>query len=121
MGVMVAFCGLECETCPIHLATLEQDEFKQRVLRESIAEQAFKLYGLQLLPKEITDCDGCRAGTGRLFSGCSNCEIKRCAAGKNIATCADCDDFACEKLREHFAREPDARRNLERLRKARKL
>ncbi|GEM_PF-4584473 len=25
MKTMIAYCGLNCETCPIHLATIEQD------------------------------------------------------------------------------------------------
>ncbi len=49
-----------------------------------------------------TDCDGCTPVAGRLFSGCSNCEIRTCAIGKKLKSCAFCSDFACEKLEKHF-------------------
>lgn len=39
MEIMLAYCGLTCDSCPIHLATLEQDKSRQQTMRESIAEQ----------------------------------------------------------------------------------
>jgi putative oxidoreductase len=30
---MIAYCGLNCQTCPIHLATLEPDEAKREAMR----------------------------------------------------------------------------------------
>jgi hypothetical protein len=44
MNEMIAFCGLDCGSCPIHLATLEQDKSQQYAMR-SIAEQLSKYYG----------------------------------------------------------------------------
>jgi hypothetical protein len=61
METMIAYCGLNCYTCPIHLATNEPDQIKQQKMRESIAELCTKQYGMNLQPEDITDCDGCRA------------------------------------------------------------
>jgi hypothetical protein len=121
METMIAYCGLTCDSCPIHLATLEQDKSRQLTIRESIAEQCSKLYGMNLQLEDITDCDGCRANTGRLFSGCSNCEIRKCAVQKNIENCAYCNDYACERLKEHFSHDSIAQNRLEEIRHANKI
>ena len=117
MEEMIAFCGLNCVTCPIHLATLEDDQKKQQSLRKSIVKLCTEQYVMNLLPEDVTDCDGCRANTGRLFSGCYNCRIRQCASNKNIESCAFCDDYACETLLEHFTHDPEARTRLDKIRK----
>jgi hypothetical protein len=118
MDTMIAYCGLTCDTCPIHLATLEQDLSVQKTMRESIAEQCSKYYGIKQQAEDISDCDGCRAGTGRLFSGCYKCELRKCAIQKNIESCAYCSDYACDKLEKHFSLDPGAQARLEQIRQA---
>jgi hypothetical protein len=88
-------------------------------MKETIAEQCFKLYGKNLQPEDITDCDGCRAATGRIFSGCLICGIRKCASKKNIVNCAYCKDYACMILKEHFILDPDAEMKLEAIRNTR--
>jgi hypothetical protein len=121
MKSMVAYCGLRCDSCPIHLATLEQDKFRQNTMRVSIAEQCSKIYGMIIQPEHINDCDGCRANDHRLFSGCLSCEIRKCASKKNIESCAYCSDYACERLKQHFLLDSTAKTRLEETRKAYKL
>ena len=41
MDTMIAYCGLNCETCPIHLATLENDLNLQLELRAEIRQCPF--------------------------------------------------------------------------------
>lgn len=118
MDNMTAYCGLNCETCPIHLATLEQDKSRQQTMRISIAKVCAEQYGMNLRPEEINDCDGCRTDTGRLFSGCLNCEIRKCASRKNLETCAQCNAYACDKLKDLFLHEPDAQIRLDKIRNA---
>jgi len=115
---MIAFCGLECDSCPIHLVTLEPDKNRQQTLRESIAEQCSKLYGMNMQPEDITDCDGCQANTGRLFSGCYDCEIRKCANQLKIEVCACCSAYICDILKKHFLLDPDAQIRLEVIRHA---
>ena len=121
MESMIAYCGLTCDSCPIHLSTLEVDKARQLTMRESIAEQCSELYGMILKPEDITDCDGCRADTGRLFSGCLNCEIRKCANQKKIESCAHCTDYACARLNEHFLLDSNAQTRLEEIRHANKI
>jgi hypothetical protein len=118
---MIAFCGLTCDSCPIHLATLEPDKSRQRQMRESIADQCNKQYGMNIFLKDITDCDGCKASTGKLFSGCLNCKIRNCAGLRNIENCAFCSNYACGILREHFLLDPDAQTRLEEIRLKNKI
>lgn len=121
METMIAYCGLTCDSCPIYLATLEQDKSRQQTLRESIADQCTKLYGMNLKPEDVTDCDGCRAKTGRIFSGCLDCGIRKCASLKNIDNCAYCDDYACNILKKHFSVDKSSQIKLEEIRKTNRL
>jgi len=115
MDAMVAYCGLSCDTCPIHLATLEEDKPRQQLMRAAIAKICAEQYGMSYRIQDITDCDGCRAGI-RLFSGCAKCEIRKCAIEHRLESCAFCDDYPCERLLKHFESDPGARARLEEMR-----
>lgn len=115
MDTTLAYCGLACNSCPIHLATLEQDGTKRRSMREGIAKVCTEKYGMDLATEDITDCDGCRAGK-RLFSGCAQCKIRKCAMDRKLENCAVCRDYACDKLLKHFEADPSARVRLETIR-----
>jgi hypothetical protein len=114
--VIISYCGLICDTCPIHLATLEQDASKQLAMRANIAQICNEKYGIYLLPADINNCDGCKANTGRLFSGCLDCEIRKCANEKNVENCAYCTNYACDKLMKMFTDEPETRQRLDEIR-----
>lgn len=96
---MISYCGLDCDTCPIHLATLETDPAKQRVMRTDIAVICNEKYGMSLGAADVNDCDGCLTETGRLFSGCLNCPVRPCAISKKVDNCRSCEDYKCEKLK----------------------
>ena len=116
MNSSLAYCGLVCETCPIHLLGQESDPNKRDAIRAEVIRVSREHYGAELLPAEINDCDGCRADTGRLFSACLNCPIRRCARDKRDETCAHCSEYSCENLERFFAVEPAARERLDRVR-----
>ena len=115
---MLAYCGLACGQCLIYLATSEQDESRQKALKISIAEECRIHYRLNLQPEDITDCDGCRSGSGRLFSGCLNYEIRKCAILRKTESCAFCPDYICDRLKKHFLLDPEAQTRLETIRKS---
>lgn len=121
METMIAYCGLLCNSCPIYLATLEQDKDRQQTMRESIAELCSKHYGMKMQSGDVNDCDGCKADTGKLFSGCLNCDIRNCAILKNIVSCAFCNDYACEKLKKHFLLDSDAQTRLEEMQQTNRI
>jgi hypothetical protein len=114
---MLAYCGLHCDTCPIHLATIEEDKEKKLQMRITVSALLGSRYGMILRPEEVPDCDGCTLETGRLFVSCTNCDVRNCARERQHDSCAYCSAFGCEKLEPVLADQPDARRELERLRR----
>ena len=104
-GEMIAYCGLNCYTCPIYLATRETDPEKQRQMREQIVIAIKKYLGEEKRLEDITDCDGCKAPGGRLYSGCQWCGIRKCAREKGLENCAYCSEYACETLSKFFESE----------------
>lgn len=111
----VAYCGLTCHSCPILLATLEGDKEKQAKMRILIAKTVRERYGTTTMPEDISDCDGCKANTGRLFSGYTGCKIRNCAQDKGCLTCAHCAEYPCDELKKFFMNEPQAKNNLDRI------
>lgn len=116
MDRLTSYCGLVCETCLIYLAAREKDGDKRYDMRARIAREIKKLYGEEYKPENISDCDGCKAESGRLFSGCKDCRIRNCAKRKGVENCAYCAEYACEKLDDIFATEPAAKARLDALR-----
>ncbi len=109
----LSYCGLICESCPIHLATIEPDKTKQTDMRAQIAKTIRDLYGTPTTVEDVTDCDGCKANTGKLFSGCSGCKMRHCAQERGYATCAECPEYPCDELARFFKSEPNAQINLD--------
>jgi hypothetical protein len=101
-GEMIAYCGLNCFKCQIYLATRETDPKKQRKMREDIVIAIKKYLGEEKRIEDITDCDGCKAQGGRLYSNCQKCQIRKCASEKGVENCAYCSEYPCEKLRKFF-------------------
>jgi hypothetical protein len=116
MEQMIAYCGLSCRTCPIYLATREQDAKKKREMRAEIAQKINEIYKKKTKAEDVTDCDGCKTKE-RLFSGSNKCQIKACAKKKEIENCAYCSEYACEQLLKFFAMDPEAKRRLDQTRK----
>jgi hypothetical protein len=102
MAEMLAYCGLDCSGCPIRTATGVKDLARQTQMREDIARQIEKLYGMKCTAEDITDCDGCRMDEGRLFVACAMCNIRKCAREKVVENCAHCGEYVCEKLQGFF-------------------
>jgi len=70
----LAYCGLYCGACPIHIATLEEGGFK--------AEDGARL-----------SCSGCRSDECPPW--CRECALKECARRRGLAVCGDCGDYPC--------------------------
>lgn len=102
----VSYCGLTCNSCPIYWATRETNPDKKKKIRTKIAEICNEHYHMNYSCQDINDCDGCRSGTGVLFSGCMDCRIRNCAVFREVETCAHCPDYLCDKLKEHYQSDP---------------
>ena len=112
----VAYCGLTCQSCHIYMATRQENKKDQARMRIEIVEQCKERYGINYTLEDITDCDGCRTGGGRLFSASKNCAIRKCAREKELENCAYCTEYACGKLETFFSMETTAKMRLEAIR-----
>ena len=94
MKNLIAFCGLDCESCEARKATVENDS----ELRKKVAVEWSKLNGVEITA-EMINCDGCRIN-GRKTPFCDSlCPIRQCALGKKVETCGDCAEMkSCEKV-----------------------
>ena len=117
MDEIIAYCGGTCNSCAIFLATRDTDDEKRHAMRVEIAQTIKVVYGTECKPEDVTDCDGCKTETGRLHSGCSKCQIRKCAREKSIENCAHCNEYACEKLEKFFTTDPQARKRLDQIKK----
>ena len=116
MKTILAYCGLNCESCPIHLATLEEDSEAREAMHTSIVNLCYENYGIRLKTEDITGCDGCKSDTGRLFKWCSDCDIRNCAVSKGMESCALCPEYNCGKLDKIFHDDLNAQIRLKKVR-----
>jgi hypothetical protein len=116
MTELVAYCGLTCQTCPIYLATRQENKEEQARMRAEIVQLCKEHYGLKYELDDITDCDGCRTEGGRLLSACKKCPVRKCAKQKGLENCAYCTEYACVQLEAFFGTEPTARVRLDEIR-----
>ncbi|MBN1502177.1 DUF3795 domain-containing protein [Candidatus Woesearchaeota archaeon] len=107
----IACCGLDCYECPAYIATQEDSDAKRKVTAELWTEE----FKTEIKPGDV-NCDGCRSN-GERFSHCNVCEIRKCVYEKNLKNCAFCTDYACAKLNDFFIMAPEAKSNLENIRK----
>ena len=89
MNNYIAYCGLECEACEAHIATINDDnELRMKVAREW-SEQSKILVLMRRSQNEGVKTPFCD----------SLCPIRQCALSKAVRTCGDCSEIdACEKL-----------------------
>ncbi len=116
MTEIIACCGLVCQTCPIYLATRQENKEEQARMRAEIAQLCKEQYGVNYEPEDITDCDGCQTEGERLFSASKNCPIRKCARQKGLENCAYCTEYACGKLEAFFSTDPTAKTRLDEIR-----
>ncbi len=100
---LLGFCGLNCEDCPVFIATVNNDE----KLRQKTAEEWSELYleyvGKNGLKSKDMYCKGCKSKDG-IFVGCLNCPIRTCCSKKECLTCANCQKFeTCEMLNGFYS------------------
>ena len=104
----IAYCGLDCETCEAHLATVNDDD----ELRKKVAKLWSELNQVESTP-EMINCDGCRVDGVKTVFCDSLCPIRQCALGKDIETCGDCSEMDhCGKVKMIIGNNKEALDNL---------
>jgi hypothetical protein len=104
---LIAYCGIDCATCPAYIATQANDVKKLTSLAQEWFEGA--------TDHTIVICDGCKSDE-RIMKWCSECPTRASAIERGVENCAYCDDYGCEKLLKVFEMSADAKANLERIR-----
>jgi hypothetical protein len=114
MSKKIAMCGLDCATCPAHIAYLTDD----RTLREKTAVEWSAAYHFDFKP-EMVNCVGCTVVEGPHIGHCSECAIRKCGQGKGVANCAVCPAFlGCTTIGDFLAKVPPAKANMDEIRAA---
>ncbi len=114
MAKILSYCGLDCLECPAFLAHQNDDQ----ALRRRTAPEWSRMYSADIKPEDI-NCVGCSVGQGIHFGHCDECEFRRCGMTKKLANCGECPEYACAKLQEFHEMVPEAKDNLDQLRKSR--
>lgn len=88
MKKLIAYCGLDCETCPARIATLNNDN----ELRQKTAKHWSEMNGVEITP-EMINCEGCRLDGVKTPFCDGMCPIRNCAMGKKHETCGACTEM----------------------------
>ena len=108
MKDLIAYCGLDCETCEARLATIANDN----ALRAKVAERWTELNGVEITP-EMIHCVGCRVDGVKTPYCESLCPIRQCALGRQHTTCGGCGALkTCEKVGAILENNPEAQKRL---------
>lgn len=108
MKKMVAYCGLDCEKCDAHLATIHNDD----ALREKTAKLWAEMNHAPITA-EMINCMGCRVDGIKTPYCESMCEIRQCAMKKGVDTCGCCTEhMKCKTVRIVLESSPEAQKNL---------
>ena len=112
----VAYCGLNCEECPVWVASRNNDQdLKIKTAREWSRLYAGEL-SQELTPDDV-QCGGCRSRGTAVFLGCRVCPIRDCCNKKKFLSCAGCPGYdSCEFLNGFFVIHPQAKERLDAIR-----
>ena len=108
MNKLIAYCGLNCDTCEARIATINNDDN----LKELVAKKWSELNNV-LITKEMINCVGCRMDGVKTPFCDSLCPIRKCATLKEVATCKECDDLLiCDKIQMIIGNNDEAKSRL---------
>jgi len=114
MEQIIAYCGLDCMSCPAYIATQSDD----LAAKERIAAEWRIQYNSPEIDINAVTCDGCKSQ--ECHGGyCSQCPVRACGVQKGVEHCGFCADYACDTLEEFFKFAPQARQSLDALRLSR--
>ncbi len=108
MENMIGTCGIVCTACPAFIATKNDDNNA----REELAKKWSKEFKSDIKSEHI-NCDGCLSTSGKLFTHCAVCEIRKCGHEKKVENCAVCEQYGCEKISNFHKMVPDAKKVLD--------
>ena len=106
--MVLAYCGLNCNECPVYLASIVNNVAAQIQLAREYSTDTCKF------SKEDMYCLGCHSDTVSPKM-CGDCQIRICSMRKSYGSCAECNKFPCSTLRENLDDSSDNMNNLKQL------
>ena len=111
MKDLIAYCGLNCETCEAYIATIKDDN----EMRKKVSKHWSELNGIEITP-EMINCTGGRVDGVKTIFCDSICQIRQCALVNKVETCTECEEMEeCDKIKFIFENNSDAQKNLQNL------
>ena len=102
------FCGINCHTCPIYQATVEdKPEERAKLAREWNKTHQTTYKASQMI------CLGCKSN--RPFAYSDECEIRECNISRGLKNCGGCLEFPCKIGREFWKTMPEEYENLKKI------
>lgn len=95
MKNLIAYCGINCNSCSLYIATINNNVS----LKMKLAEEWGEMYS-RLFKVEDMECLGCKSE--EVFMLCSKCDIKSCNENKGIERCSKCDDYPCSRIERFY-------------------
>ena len=96
----LAYCGLNCDECPVYLASVSGNTAEQLRLAKEYSTDTCEF------SKEDIFCLGCHSGTVS-EKMCEGCEIRSCGIEKDCGNCAKCAEFPCSILEKYIGGDSD--------------
>jgi hypothetical protein len=109
---MIAYCGIDCSKCGSYLAT-QSGKYEEL---EKAAARLAKIYHAEVKPEYVI-CDGCRTGERRSNFCQNSCKMRKCCIEKGYYSCIECSYIPCEELQSELKNNPEAKENLENLKR----
>ena len=109
---MIAYCGIDCFKCKSYIAT--QSGNPDELLK--VAAELSILYKAEV-KAEYVICDGCKEDKRHSYFCKNSCKMRKCCIEQSFNSCIECDDYPCKELQFELDNNPDAKKNLEYLKR----
>jgi len=117
----IAMCGLDCDSCPMFIATKNNDDrLREETAKEWSERYKAKGFSRPPLKPEDINCYGCLSQTGLLFLYCRKCEVRLCGLKKGVRNCGECEEYRCDALIKLHNRTTSGKGVCDRIRDSRK-
>lgn len=93
------FCGIDCQSCQVFLATKNNDLEAKKKLAEEWSLRLDQNYS----PEQM-ECLGCNSK--EVHEYCLSCDVRVCNLKKGTENCAHCSVFPCELIEEFWKDQP---------------
>ena len=109
---MIAYCGINCFKCKSYIATQSgnPDELTK------VARELSAIYQADVKPEYVI-CDGCKDDKRHSYFCRKSCKMRKCCIEKDYNSCIECPDCPCKELQVEWDNNPEAKENLENLKR----